>query len=127
MAATATARSSSVTRPIPTVLRSAVDEQYGPFDIIIDDGGHTMEQQIISIETLFPLLSDGGVYLVEDTHTSYWSELRRRPSRPGTFIEWAKDRLDDLQRLPPRGCRACDRGPRELDAVHCYDSVVVLD
>ena len=47
-------------------------DRYGPFDIIIDDGGHTMEQQIASIETLFPALNEGGVYLCEDTHTSYW-------------------------------------------------------
>lgn len=36
--------------------------QYGPFDIVIDDGGHTMGQQIASADTLFPLLNDGGLH-----------------------------------------------------------------
>ena len=54
---------------------SSVAERHGPFDIVIDDGGHTMRQQIRSVETLFPLLAEGGVYIVEDCHTSYWAPL----------------------------------------------------
>lgn len=41
------------------------------FDIIIDDGGHTMNQQIISFKTLFPHVKSGGIYIIEDLHTSY--------------------------------------------------------
>jgi hypothetical protein len=42
------------------------------FDIIIDDGSHINHHQIKSFETLFPFLSDGGIYVIEDTQTSYW-------------------------------------------------------
>lgn len=38
----------------------------GPFDIIIDDGGHTVSQQITTLVTLFPALSKGGLFFVED-------------------------------------------------------------
>jgi cephalosporin hydroxylase len=41
-------------------------------DIVLDDGGHTMEQQITSLISLFPILNDGGTYLCEDTHSSYF-------------------------------------------------------
>lgn len=41
------------------------------FDIIIDDGGHTMNQQITSFKILFPALKSGGIYVIEDLHTSY--------------------------------------------------------
>lgn len=41
-------------------------------DILIDDGGHTMAQQIVTFEEAFSLVKDGGVYLCEDLHTSYW-------------------------------------------------------
>ena len=41
------------------------------FDIIIDDGGHTMEQQQTSFGYLFKYLSKNGVYIIEDLHTSY--------------------------------------------------------
>jgi hypothetical protein len=37
-------------------------------DIVIDDGGHIPEQQIVSLEELLPYLRSGGVYLCEDLH-----------------------------------------------------------
>ena len=42
------------------------------FDIIIDDGGHTMKQQQTSFGYLFPKLKKGGIYIIEDLHTSNW-------------------------------------------------------
>lgn len=41
-------------------------------DILIDDGGHTMRQQIVTFEEMFDFVKDGGVYLCGDLHTSYW-------------------------------------------------------
>lgn len=52
-------------------LRS-VGADFGPFDIIIDDGGHMMAQQQVSLGTLFPYLQPGGYYFIEDLHTSFW-------------------------------------------------------
>lgn len=52
-------------------LRSFLQEVGGDFDIIIDDGGHTMRQQQISFIQLFPALKKGGMYIIEDLHTSY--------------------------------------------------------
>eukprot|EP00935_MAST-01C_sp_MAST-1C-sp1_P000724 g724.t1 len=48
----------------------------GPcFDLIIDDGGHTPFQQLTSIRTLFPqALKPGGLYVIEDIETSYWTD-----------------------------------------------------
>ena len=51
-----------------------VVNQAGPFDIIVDDGGHTAGQQIASFITLWPHLKDGGVYIVEDLHSSFSRE-----------------------------------------------------
>jgi hypothetical protein len=42
-------------------------DKYGPFDVIVDDGGHRNDQVIQSFELLFPLLADDGLYVVEDT------------------------------------------------------------
>ncbi len=103
-----------------------VAEQHGPFDIIIDDGGHEMQQQIVTTETLFPLLADGGVFLVEDTHTSYWESYAGGRNREGTFMEWVKHRLDDVNGFhQPSPIDPVWTG--QLDSVHVYDSVVVLD
>lgn len=47
----------------------------GQIDIIIDDGSHINKHVIKTFQTLFPLLkSNGGIYVVEDTQTSYWPE-----------------------------------------------------
>lgn len=43
-----------------------------PIDILIDDGGHTMKQQITTFEILFDKVKDDGIYLCEDLHTSYF-------------------------------------------------------
>ncbi|MFW5847972.1 MAG: class I SAM-dependent methyltransferase [bacterium] len=40
------------------------------FDLIIDDGSHRMRDQQISFKTLFKFLRKGGVYVIEDLHTS---------------------------------------------------------
>jgi hypothetical protein len=103
-----------------------VAEEHGPFDIVIDDGGHEMDQQIITAQTLFPLLADGGVFLVEDCHTSYWESYQGGRGRPGTFMEWAKQRLDDVNGFHQPG-PVDPVWTGQLDAVHVYDSVVVLD
>jgi hypothetical protein len=46
------------------------------FDIIIDDGGHTMLQQQVTLKVLFlNHLKAGGIFILEDLHTSepnYW-------------------------------------------------------
>lgn len=41
------------------------------FDVILDDGGHKMEQQITTFQKAWKLLADGGVWITEDTATSY--------------------------------------------------------
>ncbi|MGZ2403891.1 class I SAM-dependent methyltransferase [Rhizobium ruizarguesonis] len=42
------------------------------FDIIVDDGSHIVEDVLRSFALYFPKLKAGGVYVVEDMHTSYW-------------------------------------------------------
>lgn len=49
--------------------RFAVSE--GPFDVIVEDGSHRWEHQIISLQVLLDFVRPGGVYIVEDLHTSY--------------------------------------------------------
>jgi hypothetical protein len=42
-----------------------IGDKHGPFDFVIDDGGHTMKQQITSLATLWPYVKPGGIYVVE--------------------------------------------------------------
>lgn len=50
----------------------SVLEQTGIPDIIIDDGSHINEHVLASFRHLFPRLAPGGIYVIEDTQTSYW-------------------------------------------------------
>ena len=51
---------------------------HGPFDLIVDDGSHVPEHQMLAFETLFAAVKPGGAYIIEDIETSYW--------RPGAQI-----------------------------------------
>jgi hypothetical protein len=51
-------------------LQELINSTFNSFDIIVDDGGHMMHQQQISLGYLFPFLNSGGVYVIEDLHTS---------------------------------------------------------
>jgi SAM-dependent methyltransferase len=51
-------------------LERFINENNIEFDLIIDDGGHTMRQQQVSFGMLFKRLKKGGIYVLEDLHTS---------------------------------------------------------
>jgi cephalosporin hydroxylase len=66
----------------------------GPVDLVLDDGGHTFEQQIITVHCCIPHIKDGGRMVVEDTHTSYFRDFGY-PTRY-SFIEWTKKLIDNI-------------------------------
>ena len=54
-----------------------VIEEFGQFDIIIDDGCHFTQEQYMSFVCLFREgLVDNGLYIVEDMHSNMWSEFK---------------------------------------------------
>lgn len=107
----------------PGFLSRLIDE-HGPFDVIIDDGGHSMRQQITAIENLFAAVNPGGVYIVEDTHTSYWEPYQDYPT---SFMEWVKARVDDLNRYHFSREADLPLWTTRVTGIHLYDSMVVLD
>ncbi|MCA3716900.1 MAG: class I SAM-dependent methyltransferase [Brevundimonas sp.] len=66
-------------------------------DVVLDDGGHTMRQQLVTFDALFPIVSNGGLFIVEDTHTSYFpSHGGGAPGHPGTWMGKVKDLIDQM-------------------------------
>ena len=59
-----------------------LNEQSGPFDIIIDDGSHFQEHIFTSFNILWPFLNPGGIYVIEDLATAYWPEYGGDPEQP---------------------------------------------
>jgi len=109
-------------------LRSLAKE-LPPIDILIDDGGHTMEQQIHTFEELFPHVAPHGVYLCEDMHTSYWRKWGGGFRRRGSFVEYAKGLIDGLNawHSEERGRFDVSDFTRSVHSMHFYDSVLVIE
>ena len=64
------------------------------FDIIIDDGGHHMGQQITTLISIFPRLREGGVYIIEDVHTSYVKSYGGGFKSPESLVEVCKGLIE---------------------------------
>jgi len=69
--------------------------------LICDDGSHIPEHQLLTFNILFPLLRDGGIYIIEDIETSYWTKgnCYQYPTRyglghPNSIVEIFKKAVD---------------------------------
>ena len=58
-----------------TAFLTRVSDEHGPFDIVIDDGSHHPAHVTASFATLFPLLADNGLYVIEDVQTTFRPEF----------------------------------------------------
>jgi hypothetical protein len=67
-------------------------EEVRGIDILIDDGGHTAEQQQVSLEEMLPYLRPGGVYVCEDVHGRY--------NQFAAFAAGLVDELNEVRRIP---------------------------
>ena len=70
-------------------------------DIIIDDGSHIINHQIMTFEILFDSLKSGGQFVLEDLHTStnLWGEAYGYKNNKGAL----QYLMDILQNIPPTG------------------------
>lgn len=97
-------------------------------DILIDDGGHTMIQQKVTFNELFDHVKDNGVYLCEDLHTSYWSSFGGGYKRMGTFIEFSKKFIDNLNAYHSKQRSfKVNSFTKSVNSIHYYDSILVIE
>ena len=115
----------------PAFLNRVIDEM-GGIDVVLDDGSHRMEHIRASLDTLFPRLSLGGIYVIEDLHTAYfrnyggtWREDGYRGKH--NFLRGLTGMIDDMhhwyhdlpEQVPALG--------GALSGIHIHDSFVVLE
>lgn len=116
----------------------------GDFDVIIDDGGHRMEQQIVSFKTLFPYVKSGGLYIIEDLHTSYWKDFggNGSPKDPkageGTAVHFLQGLIDDVNyvgastakashdHIPQTMSNSLSEYQKDIYSIHFYDSLCII-
>jgi hypothetical protein len=101
--------------------------KYGPFDFVIDDGGHTPKLIDASLRVIFPesspCMTHPSLYVIEDTQTMNYKGFSKNPSEMydifGSAI-WALHYKEGRSRAPlvPFGSM--------VSAVHAYDSIIFL-
>jgi hypothetical protein len=114
--------------------------EFGPFDVILDDGSHMTSHMVDTFRYLFPNgLASGGVYIAEDVGTNYRKAWRDSPMTFVDFTKWlidamhahfqAKDweeahfRVGDPRRLKEI---SVPLATTLIDKVEFYDSIGVI-
>ena len=110
----------------PNFLSELLDE-FGPPDIVLDDGSHRMEDIWASFEHLYPRVSKNGIYMIEDLHTSYWPDFGGGLNEPTSFINRAKALIDQLNADHGRGSLVPDEFTRSTFGISFYDSIAVFE
>lgn len=104
-----------------------VKTQIPKIDILIDDGGHTMQQQIVTFEELYSHIKDDGLYLCEDLHTSYWGNYGGGYKSNGSFIEYSKNFIDKINAWHSKEQNLIvDSFTRSVHSIHYYDSILII-
>lgn len=108
-------------------LQDLVDE-FEAFDVVLDDGGHMMSQQINTFEEIFPFVREDGIFMVEDLLTSYRPNYKGGLRKPGTFIEYSKNLIDRMHAWHSHepGFEP-DAFTRTAHGLHFYDSILVIE
>ena len=117
-------------------------DRHGPWDIIIDDGGHTNNQILTSFDLLFPSLNSGGIYLIEDTHAHFYGrDFHDHPQKKSVITlvadlftamhAWTGSRKHIPHwRVPPPDRLEKENVPylsRHVAGIHLFDSMIVIE
>jgi len=107
-------------------LDSVLDEM-GSLDIVLDDGSHKMKDVKSSFLHLFKYLNEGGIYIIEDLHTSYWKKFGGGYNNKQNFFNFLYDIVNDMHHwYHDKGQRFPDVS-NYIPAIHIYDSMVVIE
>jgi hypothetical protein len=105
---------------------SRFKQEVDSIDIVIDDGSHLAQQQIVSLEELVPFIRPGGVYICEDVHGPF--------NEFSSYIHGLAHNLNAFERLednPASSERRLVARPSRLQAaiasIHLYPYVVAIE
>ena len=97
-------------------------KQVGMIDILLDDGGHTNNQQIITTLNSINNIKDEGLLIIEDTHASYMKEFGN-PS-DSSFINFAKKNIDYINYRYPKIGEVKEIFYKNVFSIFFYESIV---
>ena len=106
------------------VFLDKVLQEFGPPDIILDDGSHVMQHVVASFRHLYQRLDKNGVYMVEDLNTAYAERFGGGLRREGTFIELCKGLIDELN---GQSAKLITPFTHSTLSMHFYDGMVAIE
>jgi len=101
---------------------SDVVTKVGGIDIVLDDGGHTYEQQIITTENLLDAINDDGIIVVEDTHTSYMNGYGPKKYSFMNYVSHIIDRINFRSNLT----QSMPNSERRIWSIEIVESMVAF-
>jgi 23S rRNA U2552 (ribose-2'-O)-methylase RlmE/FtsJ len=93
-------------------------KQIGKVDIILDDGGHTNLNQIITTANVLDKINDNGLLVIEDTHSSYIKEYNSNMKL--TFINLCKKIIDEINLDGNYYFK------KFIYSMHCFDKMIIF-
>lgn len=108
--------------------------EIGNPSIIIDDASHNNYKTIRTFEICFPLLKEGGFYVIEDVHTSYWDSEEYQGSSDGdcvdrTTVNFFKNMVDTLnwEHISEKeNYKNIEQWKNVMDYIHFYPKIIVV-
>jgi len=77
--------------------------------------------------TLFPRLSEGGLYMIEDLHAAYWPEYGGGYNTPTSFMQDVRTMIDDMHHWYHDHGEKIAAAAGHLSGLHVHDSLVVIE
>lgn len=99
-----------------------VTKKYPLIDIVLDDGGHTYEQQILTTEYVKNYIKDGGLIVIEDTHTSYMNGFGFKLV---SFIKYVLKKINQLH-FRHEGIKDISN-EKKIWSIQCFESIIAFE
>jgi hypothetical protein len=106
---------------------AGVVEEMGGVDVVLDDGSHKMSHIAKSLTLLYPRLTLGGTYMIEDLHAAYWKGFEGGYDAEANFFNVIRRILDDMhERYHHKGLHL-PQMEGAVSGVHVHDSLAVIE
>lgn len=120
-------------RQLNRTFLQGICQKYGPFDFVVDDGGHSTDMIITTFEALWPCMNDGGVYAIEDLHTMWlWKSGWKNVTQMIVNGQDVYDYFGSLGREAtshfdtPSNTKTHYQLGKHISSMHFYDSLIFL-
>ena len=105
-------------------------KEVGKVDIILDDGGHTNFQQIITACSVIPFIKEDGMLVVEDVFHSYGVSYGKKgfynPSKY-SFINFCKKTIDDINYRFPESKKFKFSLNKYVSSMEFFEAIVAFN